>query len=150
MIDDETLIQKCMNADDRGTLKLLIKRKQLYIDSEKSSPNLIPGVGDQSNKTRRKTPPEMSPPPHFTPELNQLSPSPNNNNNDKDRRYHHFAGGFHPGISERWKASQPEGLSPLSEESQDTSKFDGPITFPVPHLESSQEEENNNITTTFI
>ncbi|CAG8562205.1 16907_t:CDS:10 [Funneliformis mosseae] len=149
MIDDEILIQKCMNADNIGTLKLFVKFSdsfyaqshnqgkmvmqggqnpefnRVYVDSGKStSPsNLIPGGGDQSNKTRflrRKTPPEI------------------------ERRFNSFAGGFDPKISERWKASQPEGLSPLSEESPDINKF-GDLKFPVPHYDSSQKQGSNHM-----
>ncbi|GBB91663.1 hypothetical protein RclHR1_19000001 [Rhizophagus clarus] len=151
-IDDETLIQKCKQADDRGTLKLLIKRKQLsdpchgqshnmqgYSDSGKSSSpsNLISG-GDQSNKLkilRRTTPPEMSP-PHFSPESNHSLPF--NNNND-ERKYSNFTGGFNPIIPERWKA---EGLSHLTEESQDFSKFRElkDAAFQMPHMYSPEHK----------
>ncbi|RIA83200.1 hypothetical protein C1645_473403 [Glomus cerebriforme] len=111
---------------------------QGYIDSGKSSPpsNLI-SSGDHAKSSRRTTPPEMSP-PHFSPELNHSLPF----NNNEERRYNNFAGGFNPVISERWKALQPEGLSPLSEESQDISKFRElkDVTFPVPHYDSSQQQ----------
>jgi hypothetical protein len=143
------LIQKCKKADDIGTLKLLIKRKQFsdpyygqshnqskvimqgYTDSGKSSSsNLI--SGDQSNKLkilRRTTPPEMSPPPHFSPESNH--PLPFNNNND-ERKYYNFTGGSNPIIPERWKAE-----SHLTEE-QDFSKFRElkDVAFPIPQIYS--------------
>ncbi|CAG8656632.1 189_t:CDS:10, partial [Rhizophagus irregularis] len=139
-IDDETLIQKCKKADVRGSLKLLIMRKQLsdpYYGQIHNQGKIISG-GDQSNKSkilRRTTPPEMSP-PHVSPESNHSLPF--NNNND-ERKYYNITGGSNPIILERWKA---EGLSHLTEESQDFSKFREPkdVAYQISHAYSSDHK----------
>ncbi|CAI2183766.1 723_t:CDS:10 [Funneliformis geosporum] len=99
IIDDEILIQKCMNAD---TLNLFVKLSDTC-DAQSQNQGKMVMQGGQN------------------PEFNRTyvdsgkSTSPSNL------------------IPERWKVSQPEEFSSLSEESPDINKIGGPMTFPRPH-----------------
>ncbi|CAG8597089.1 17599_t:CDS:10, partial [Acaulospora morrowiae] len=131
-ISDDELIQECMSADDRGTLKLLVKRMRPRESSygipsqpHKRSPSntLESSPSFNSGDSRYRRPAPYS--PHS--EVEQSYPPIN----EEQRRFPNFTGGFNPRIQDRWN------VGVISEEPSDSNKFKDfqDVRFPVPHID---------------
>ncbi|CAG8517163.1 10280_t:CDS:10 [Diversispora eburnea] len=119
IISNEDLLQKCLSADAKASLKLLVKRIQPP-ESYYAIPHPHKKLTQYSSQS----------------ELDQIS---SNNNNITDDRKFRFPGGFNP-LIKGWNGLSPE-IIPISEEPSDINKFSG-VKFPVPFIDHQRSTSN--------
>ncbi|RHZ76496.1 hypothetical protein Glove_197g47 [Diversispora epigaea] len=119
IISKDDLLRKCISADAKASLKLLVKRIQ-------------PPESYYAIPHSHKKPTQYS-------SQSELDQTPSNNNINDDRKVR-FPGGFNP-LIKNWDGSNE--IIPISEEPSDFNKYSG-VKFPVPYVEHQRSNFRTN------